>query len=411
MIVESAGAMDSSPVLLDTYFAGFLPEFQDGVNEYKWHTGLFESSSGLVLAWNVVSFVNSDMVGYSRRSRLGIDRWSPSTHSHARIVEPTSYLPTQPSYDYRPFPIAFQRISEEWDGRRYRFLRRPTDPRDYRDSTFVRIIDKLGTNGAIVTEAVVDTILALGTDMSTFPLPSTTGVDLLQRRPDGSVLVERMSEQGNILDSLVLPISVRSYQNTGLENESDFEHPDSSLAALDLTGRRLPDGRVLLAWSAVGSDDSADVYIGLFGSDWTMLAPPKRLNSDTRRDQIGARLHIRGDSVSVAWLDDRNGEWHIYYRCFAIDRVLSTGPEQYARSFDIEGPWPHPATLSATFTLKSGERNVSLRIVNILGGEVWTGSTTGATTISVDVESWPPGLYFLHATTEEYSSGRLFVVR
>ncbi|MBE0644192.1 MAG: T9SS type A sorting domain-containing protein [Bacteroidetes bacterium] len=214
-----------------------------------------------------------------------------------------------------------------------------------------------------------------------------------------------------ILDSLVLPIDVRSYNGLGSLGESVMANYDSSYAMLDLTGQRLLDGRVLLAWSAVGSDDSADVYIALFGSDWSLLSPPKRLNSVTTRDQYGVRLFVHGDSVSVAWLDNRDREWHVYYRCFAIDRVLNTSSPRLRQSFEIEGPWPHPASGITTFSIRGIEQNISMRIVDALGSIVWTGNTAGSSTFSVDLHSFSPGIYFLHASTELGQSVRLFIVR
>ncbi len=410
--VDVSAVLDSSPVLIKTYQAGFMPEAQDGSSEYCVYPGLFSSEFGVHLSWNVLAFRNSDYAGSSGQCKLGMDRWNPYTHSYTWVIDEIAYTaPNPPLGKSTPFPMPFHRLSDDWNGQRWRFLRRPVDPSDRDDTTCVRLISRLSPGGAILSEDVIDTLPARGTDLSTFPIPSADGVDLLQRYAPRGVLVERIRDDGMILDSLVLPIDVRSYNGLGSLGESVMANYDSSYAMLDLTGQRLPDGRVLLAWSAVGSDDSADVYIALFGSDWTLLGPPKRLNSVTTRNQYGARLFVHGDSVSVAWLDNRDRDWHVYYRCFAIDRVLVIPLPGLRPTFEIEGPWPHPASGRTTFSIRGSDENISLRIVDALGRIVWTGSTTGGSRFAVDLHPFPSGLYFLHASGAGLESVRLFIVR
>lgn len=410
--VDVSAVLDSSPVIFTTHHAGFMPEAQAGVSEYSVYPGLFATGFGLHLSWNVLDFIYSDYAGLSATCWLGMDRWNPYAPSYTWIIDEQQYpAPKPPSENGTPLPMPFHRLSDDWNGQRYRFLRRPVSPTDPFDTTCVRLINRLSPGGALISESVIDTLPARGTDLSTLPIPSENGVDLLQRRASGGVLVERIKDDGTIIDSLVLPVDVRSYNGIGRLSESFPGNFDSSHAMLDLAGQRLDDGRILLAWSALGSDDSADVYIALFGSDWTLLGAPKRLNSVTTRHQFGVRLGVHGDSVSTAWLDDRDREWHVYYRCFAIDRVLSAPLTRPGPSFEIEGPWPHPASGMTRFAIHGTGQNIALRIVDALGRTAWSGSTTGSSVFSVDLRSFPPGLYFLHASTVLFESVRVFIVR
>lgn len=408
--VDDSALRDSSPVLYSANHASYFPDAQDSEQEYSTHPGLFASPFGVHLSWNVLGIYGSENTGEYAQCRLGMDRWNPYAHSYAWIIDEQSYASPSPPMGMRtPFPMAFHRLSDALDGVRYRFLQRPTDPRD--DSTFVRLINRMSPGGAILSETVIDTIPARGTDLSTLPIPSPGGVDLLQRRADGGLLVERVAEDGAVYDSLVLPIDVRAYNGIGYLGDSFPSTFDSSHAMLDLAGQRLDDGRILLAWSALGSDDSADVYIALFGSDWALLGTPKRLNSVTTRHQFGVRFAMHGDSVSVAWLDNRDREWHVYYRCFAVDRVLNTTSARSESSFDIEGPWPHPASGMTSFAIHGTEQSITLRIVDALGRTVWTGSSTGSSRFTADLRAFPPGCYFLEASTARMQSVRPFLVR
>ena len=243
------------------------------------------------------------------------------------------------------------------------------DPQVLSPAWYERSLTVMDINGQIqVYRSLIDSVEAQNTDLSERIVASPhDGVYLFRRNaPGDSVIVEDITFGGRLLSSRFLFQRVRTFQKTSLTNSQ-------KLSDADYVVRKLSDGRIVIAWTAIEPDNSTNVYAALYDEEMRARGLPVRINSDPSGNQNNPAMEVNGDTVYVAWLDARAGGPYAYMRRFKADQLVDAETCDQPSGFAIENICPNPVTYTAIirFSISSHTKAVtSLSLFDVFGREV-----------------------------------------
>jgi hypothetical protein len=292
-----------------------------------------------------------------------------------------------------------------------RFVENESAPRPSRQTRALRTYSL--TADTLSADVVLDSLQGSETNMSDRVLPGKAGEVLIVRHPADrdAVIAERFRTDGVKLATVDLVEHVRCrnpYDTVAQRLDWDYHMV------------RLDDGRYALAWSCSESGGSTDVYAALFDADLRMIASPKRLNGDTTGEQHSPFLAVQNDSLRAAWLDARNGSWHVYLRCFVADALTSAPALPAPLAHGLTNVFPNPACDAVTVRYALSEDDArsrpELELYDALGrsvGHVECRSTApGEHSEQLDTRGLPAGMYTaVLRVGGELSRKRVFIVR
>ena len=191
--------------------------------------------------------------------------------------------------------------------------------------------------------------------------------------------------------------------DTRLTNNLDIETPPNIASK---------DSVINIVWQDL-RNANYDIYF-LRSSDAGLSWEPETQLTNDALDSKGPSVSISGSLSHVSWMDDRDGNFEIFYKRNPIGGVI-TGMNNGFSSINGNRMYlyPNPASTDVHFRFSDiSERNSIITIQTILGEEICSRPIQDYETV-VDVSNLPNGLYFagIKAGKKQTATKKLIILK